>query len=371
MVGPTPKPYTGQSVSFKKLKDSFELEDNVEVFHVETSPRQKSSHVTGKLGFSRLLDTVRIISVFVFYLLTKKPDSIYLTKGSTKLGFFRDYALISFKRLLYPKAKFIIHLKGGNYDSFYESCSPRIKELIRTFLSNSDSIIVLGKSLVKMYDFMPELSKKIVVVENALTFDVNATPYVQENEKVSFLFLSNLIYSKGYTHLCEAACMLHNSGVVDFEVVFAGDFMNSPDDPDNVAMYKEDFLASVNNSENNHLKYIGTVSGTLKEETLNSADVLVLPTIYHVEGQPVCIIEAMAYSCAIIATDYRSIPDLVDSTNSKFVQFANVKELVDVMRYLIDDRKALDLMCKYSSDKFRKSFTWDCHYRKISKVIVG
>jgi glycosyltransferase involved in cell wall biosynthesis len=165
--------------------------------------------------------------------------------------------------------------------------------------------------------------------------------------------------------------MLHKSGVTNFEVVFAGDFMMSPDDPDDVIMYQERFLQVVNDTENSFLKYVGTISGTSKELALNIADVLVLPTNYHVEGQPVSIIEAMAYSCAIIATDYRSIPDLVDITNSKFVEFSNVKELADVMKSLIDDRFELESMCKWSSERFIKNFTWDCHYRKMHKVIIG
>lgn len=371
MIGPTPAPYTGQSVSFEKLRDSFELENDIDVYHVETSPRQKSSHITGKFGFSRVLDTVRVITVFLFYLIFNKTDSIYLTKGSTKLGFLRDFVLISLKRIFSPKSKFVIHLKGGNYDVFYESSSSLIKKMIRAFLSHSDCIIVLGESLVKMYDFMPELSSKIVVVENALTFEVDSNENISINKKITFIFLSNLIYTKGYTHLCEAAERLYALGVHDFELIFAGDFMESPDDPSDLAQHKYKFLSSVNDNKKGYIKYIGAISGQKKIELLNRANVLILPTNYHVEGQPVCIIEAMAYSCAIIATKYRSIPDIVNDRNCKYIQYSNVEEMMKSMQLLIDDEVALRSMCKASREMFINNHTWQCHFRKIRQAILG
>jgi glycosyltransferase involved in cell wall biosynthesis len=318
-----------------------------------------------------LWDTVRVISIFLFYLITKKPDSIYLTKGSTKLGFLRDFVLISLKRLFLPKAKFAIHLKGGNYDVFYESSSPVIKKMVREFLYHSDRIIVLGESLVKMYDFMPEISSKIVVVENALTFEISPNANISKNKKITFIFLSNLIYTKGYTHVCLAADSLYASGVHDFELIFAGEFMESPDDPNDLAKHKDKFLTSVNDDKKDYIKYIGSVSGQKKIELLNKANVLILPTNYHVEGQPVCIIEAMAYSCAVIATKYRSIPDIVNDTNCKFVQFGNVKDIMQQMQSLIVDQVELDKMCDTSREFYINNHTWRSHYQKIRQVILG
>ncbi len=371
MVGPTPEPYTGQSVSFQKLKDTFKLESGLELFHVETSPRSKSAHVTGKFGWNRIWDTLGIVILFAYFLIVKRPDSIYLTKGSTKFGFFRDFILMMLRNIFSPRAKFIVHLKGGNYDHFYESCSPWLKRLVRIFLTSASRIIVLGNSLIKMYDFMPKVIDKIVVVENALTFDVKQNKQINKSDRVTFLFLSNLIFSKGYTHLAEAAVKLVESKVDNFEIVFAGDFMQSPDDPDDVNQQKELFLKVIRDNNEGFISYIETVNGEGKKDILNKADVLVLPTNYHVEGQPVSIIEAMAYSCAIITTNYRSIPDLVDNKNSKYVEYANVNDLAQQMELLIRDRNELASMCKHSREKFNSKFTWECHYQKMRKVILS
>ncbi|MDU0356107.1 glycosyltransferase family 4 protein [Paraglaciecola aquimarina] len=222
-----------------------------------------------------------------------------------------------------------------------------------------------------MYDFMPEIANKIIVVENALTFNVKPNKQINKSDCVTFLFLSNLIFSKGYTHLAEAAVKLLESNVFNFEVVFAGDFMQSPDDPDDVEQQKDKFLNIVRKNNKGKISYIGTVDGERKKDILNRADILVLPTNYHVEGQPVSIIEAMAYSCAIIATNYRSIPDLVDDKNSKYVEYANVNDLAQKMELLIRDNEELASMCKWSREKFNSKFTWECHYQKMRKVILS
>lgn len=263
----------------------------------------------------------------------------------------------------------MIHLKGGNYDIFYNQSSKLLKTLIRSFLRNSDKVIVLGESLVKMYDFLPEISKNIVVVKNALTADIPPETH-KERSVITFIYLSNLIFSKGYTHLLTAATSLYEDGVKDFKLIFAGDLMNSPDDPENLFEIQNKFLTEVEDTNKPYVEYVGAVSGEAKAKLLERADVLSLPTNYHVEGQPVCIIEAMAYSCAILTTSYRSIPDIVTSDNCVFVSFGDVKDIKSKMKDLITNQDKLMKMGQMSRDSFMKNFTWQRHFEEMKKVIL-
>ncbi|HDS9989789.1 TPA: hypothetical protein QH991_005317, partial [Escherichia coli] len=138
-------------------------------------------------------------------LLLFKPNTIYMTKGSSKWGFVRDYAFQLLMKMFSSNTKFVVHLKGGNYDSFYESSTELLKKCIVNFLKNCDSIIVLGPSLIKMYDFCPDIKSKIRVVFNALPQDT-VNNYVKENTNtVNVVFLSNLIISKGYLDVLQAS----------------------------------------------------------------------------------------------------------------------------------------------------------------------
>lgn len=376
MVGPVPPPYTGQSVSFEKLKLSLQSDLTVsEVLHVNTAP--KKAHITGSLSIFRLLETVHVILHFAFLCCWERPSVIYLTKGSTKNGFMRDFFLLVVKNFFIPKSSFIVHLKGGNYDSFYNSCSLREKSRVKWFLKNVSNIVVLGKSLVKMYDFFPEARDKIVVIENALTFGCNFNESSSRKafgRKIKILFLSNLIYTKGYGHLLEACELLVKKGVEDFHITFAGAFMESPDDPLDVDIYKyqKDFLKSLqSNNLASFVDYVGVVNGNAKVELLEKSDVFVLPTQYHVEGQPVSIIEAMAYGCAIVTTNYRSIPDLIeDEGNSVYVNYADPQSIADALERFITDRSFLQSCSIRSAQIYQEKFRWDVHYNKM-KTIFG
>src|SRR5690606_14639469 len=143
---------------FEKLKDSLskaKTEKPLSVFHVNTANSSKN-HVTGGISVLRLWQTFIIIMKSAWLMLYRRPEVVYLTKGSTKAGFLRDFSILWAKKLVSPSAKFIVHLKGGNYDEFYFSSSFLLKKCIRYFLNRVDTIIVLGNSLIKMYDFFPE-----------------------------------------------------------------------------------------------------------------------------------------------------------------------------------------------------------------------
>ncbi len=377
IVGPLPPPYTGQSVSFKKLKEQLESNHRIgHVYHVNTAPQK--AHITGKASLNRLLETSKLVLRFLVMLIFKQPSVIYLTKGSTKNGFMRDYILLIIKKIFSPKARFIVHLKGGNYDKLYESCTPKYQRKIVWFLENVSSIIVLGKSLVKMYDFLPSVHNKITVIENALTIDnplsIESLQVKHKENIVQLLFLSNLIYTKGYGHLLEACKILLERGVNNFHLTFAGEFMKSPDDPStiNIDAYQQNFLNMISSAEiNAYVSYNGPITGDQKKLALEKTHVFILPTQYHVEGQPVSIIEAMAYGCAIIATNYRSIPDLIeDQANGILVDYENPARLADALEGLIKNREKLAQYSLRSIQTYQEKFRWDIHFQKMMSLFM-
>jgi len=97
--------------------------------------------------------------------------------------------------------------------------------------------------------------------------------------------------------------------------------------------------------------------------------VAVLPTNYHVEGQPVSIVEAMGYSCAIISTKFRSIPDLVDETNCIFVPYGEVTKLADAMQKFTECSEKVKQMSESSKKLFEYEHSWAAHFSKMKQVI--
>lgn len=380
LIGPTPPPWTGMSISFKKLRDSFLGDFNLNgwtVKYLDTAP--KKNQISGKFTLTRFLQINMILVKFVVRLLCFKPNVIYLTKGATILGFWRDFFLILLRNALSPKTKFVVHLKGGNYDNFYESCNFIQKKFIKQFIRNVDGIIVLGKSLVKMYDFEPSVKNKICVIENALAREPASKDAVSHKctlpahepfQPVRVLFLSNLIYTKGYTHLLDACNLLFQKGIRNFQLIYAGAFMRSPDDPEtDMGLLQKKFLERLNSAS--FAYYAGVVTGKNKDRLLSEADIFVLPTNYYVEGQPVSIIEAMAYGCAIVTTDYRSIPDLVKNReNAIFVKYSDPESIAGGLNQLILNPDLLKRAAVSSRAIYKNKFRWEIHYEKMKSYLL-
>jgi glycosyltransferase involved in cell wall biosynthesis len=61
----------------------------------------------------------------------------------------------------------------------------------------------------------------------------------------------------------------------------------------------------------NDVTYAGFVSGASKDALLRESDIFAFPTYYEAEGQPVNLIEAMAYGLPVVTTRWRGIPDLL------------------------------------------------------------
>ncbi|MHU86523.1 glycosyltransferase, partial [Escherichia coli] len=269
--------------------------------------------------------------------------------------------------------KFVVHLKGGNYDSFYESSTELLKKCIVNFLKNCDSIIVLGPSLIKMYDFCPDIKSKIRVVFNALPQDT-VNNYVKENTNtVNVVFLSNLIISKGYLDVLQASLEVSKFNI---HFHFAGDFMLSPDDEDDkgdLKKRKEEFNNFIiNNGLENNITYHGVLVGNKKNDLLKLGDIFILPTYYHVEGQPISIIEAMSFRNAIISTNYRSIPDIVyEGRNAIFVKPKKPEDIVNAITYLYENRNVLIAYQNNSYEYYHKKHIWSKHYSAMKEIFIS
>lgn len=91
---------------------------------------------------------------------------------------------------------------------------------------------------------------------------------------------------------------------------------------------------------------------------LMDSDVLVCPS--YAEGMPTVIIEAMASSLAILATDVGAVNELVDDTNGWLIQAGNIDQLVQTLQAITNvDRHTLLKKQQASRTKMESRFTWD------------
>ncbi|WP_158301951.1 glycosyltransferase family 4 protein [Paenibacillus mesophilus] len=373
LVGPVPPPVAGQSLAFQMLVEEFE-QRNLPHQIVNLSGKKGSFNVSvGKRAlqyFWILLDYVRKTSF--------GKKTVYITIAQSLQGFWRDFFMIWYAKCFGHSV--VCHLHGGNYGHFFDHQPGWIRRLIRATLLKADHIYVLGERLRGMFDFEPRLGPKLDVVCNGLPFILPDTIGAKKlpsnpDEPVVILYLSNLIESKGYLHVLEAIDLLVKDGGPKVKCLFFGRFLSNVDDilVRSAEHGRELFEAFVKERGlEGIVEYNGTIQGEEKLKVLQQSHFFVLPTQYDNEGQPLSIIEAMAFGSVVISTDYRGIPEMViDGDSGVLVPFAEPGAIADAIKELCGEPARYERMSLNAKKHFKANFTREAHLEKIVSLLEG
>ncbi|MDG1697387.1 MAG: glycosyltransferase family 4 protein [Polaribacter sp.] len=363
-IGNYPPPFSGQSIAFKTLVDGYgnQFNDYCVINTIE-KPNKRDS-------FSRILDYVSVIFKLLFLLIFKKTEIVYHIVSSHKKGFIRDFVVINLSSLF--GKKIILHSHNGNYDQFYDLSSKRMQKSIFKTINKASTIVLLSEKLRNTFYFIKN-KDKFVFVNNGLPIDRPINLKKSKENKFSILYLSNLIESKGYLDVIESVILLKKMNLLSkFHFHFAGDFMLNNSQDKSYTSIKEAknlfFNLIKDNDLTNNVSYHGIIQGEKKNNLLQNADVFLLPTYYNVEAQPLTIIEALAYGCAIFSTNYRGIPEmLINDYNGKFIESKSPYSIAANLKGL--NRENIQKYSKNSIDLFDKSFTKEKHIHNMIKKI--
>lgn len=373
LIGPLPPPYDGMSIMFKLLAEGF-MERKIGYELVDITGRLRSSHKPKPIY--RLFDYLNITKIIRKKLSQHSDNTVYLTIAQSRAGFFRDWLVISCA--FHYKSKIVVHLHGGNYGDFYRKQPRLIQFLIRNTMRKCSRIIILGEDLRQMFDFDPTLADKLVVVPNCLPVVLRDLPLankvLHKKQTIKLLYLSNLIEMKGYLDVLKAVSILRKEYGIDVFCTFCGAFLTSSDDLNvrNVENARTSFFDFVNKEElHDVVSYCGVVNGQKKIDILKEAHVMVLPTNYINEGQPVSIIEAMALGCVTITTKYRAIPDMIlDGVNGFFVRFGHPEDIALAVKGLVEKPDKFGEMSSHAIRIYKERFTREAHLNSIIPVII-
>ena len=363
-IGNYPPPFSGQSIAFKTLVDGYKIESK-DYYVINTIEK-----IGKRNNVYRILDYTCVIFRLLFLILFKKTETIYHIISSDKRGFIRDYVIINLSSIF--RKRIILHSHNGNYDQFFDLSSERLKKIISKTLSKASTIILLSKRLRKTFYFISE-DNKFAYVNNGLPIERPKFLNKPKEGVISILYLSNLIESKGYLDIIKAALIMKEMKIVqNFHFHFAGDFMLNPSQDKSYNSINKAHQLFFNLIEDNKLSdyitYHGIVQGENKNNLLYNADVFLLPTYYNVEAQPLTIIEAIAYGCAIFATNYRGIPEmLIEGRNGQYVDPNSPSDIVEKLSYL--NRINIQVYSKYSINLFDENFTKEQHISNMLDII--
>ncbi|MEA5459578.1 glycosyltransferase [Arcicella sp. LKC2W] len=367
LIGILPPPINGQTIAFQSLSSQLPCE-------ILTLSGKRHENFIGVLG--KIWIYIGLLAR-LFLKLIQKKYVVYHTISQSKEGFLRDFPIVILSKIF--GSKVVLHIHGGNYDNFYNTQNIIIQKLILKMLDSANCIIVLSEGLRKMLDFAPTLNSKIKVVLNGLSWSTKGKHLniktLPSNPKtpIKILFLSNLIESKGYWSVLETIEILINQFKINIHADFCGEFIHYDDAIrfENASDAERHFFDFISKHKlTNHVKYHGIVGEKTKKELLKNAHFFILPTHYKNEGQPIAIIEAMAYSCVVLTTNYRGISEMIEHNESGvFVAYNDPNSIVKQLKNLIDSPKKFKEISCNSLQNFQERYTKEHHLKLLIDVI--
>ena len=353
ILGKLPPPFFGPAIATQIILNS-SLKEIYDLAHFNTALNASISEM-GNLRPSKIFKSFYLYFQLLNKIITQKPSIVLIPISQTTIGFVKDsiYIWIAF----ICQSKIILHLRGSNFKNWMDSSSFLISFYVKGVVKLGHGMIVLGNNLRYLFQgILPE--DRIFVVPNGANYPIK--PKKRSHDCRKFLYLGNLLPSKGIEDLLEAVLLLSkipNTPSFQLDVIGAWD---------NEGLQDKCFqIVSKNNLP---ITFHSPISGEKKYAFLTTADFLVFAP-RDPEGHPWVIVEALAFGLPVIATDQGAIIESVfDNENGFIVESRNPKQIADKIGHLLKNRQLIDSMGKKSRKVYLEKFTEEKMVENLSEV---
>ncbi|MFB6732773.1 glycosyltransferase family 4 protein [Bacillus mobilis] len=343
MVGPKIDMKGGISAVSSTLLNSG-LSDDTDIHYL-------NSYIDGT-KVQKLMVFLKSIVVFIFQLIIKRIDIVHIHTASR--ASFRRKTIMYFLAKLFRK-KVIMHVHGAEFMIYYNNANNFEKKIITHVLENSDTTIALSE---KWKDQLQRIAPKakIEIVYNPV--NIKGFQRIAQNEleeNINILFMGRVGERKGVYDLLEIVpSVIKKYTNVKFMLCGDGEL-------EKVREYIQQ------NKLEHFVELPGWTSGIEKINYYQKAAIYVLPS--YNEGLPISILEAMASSLPIVATDVGGIPEAVEhNENGYLIVPGDKKRLKEYLLELIKSKELRQQYGKYGLKKCEKLFDINVIVGKIHDI---
>lgn len=306
VLGRFPPPIDGQSLLTEHVAAL--LDGAYDVRRIDTQPRDDVARHQHGVSLRRLVHFAAL-RLLLAKALPKDAGSTILWPAVSPdvAGHLRDRFAVLPALRPYGNVFAVVH--RGNFDKLFRSSLTRASA--RRMVRRLTGFVFNTEGLSRRCSQWIPAEKRFIIpntIDEALLFSEEEIADKQrlrlERRTTRLLYLSNMIRSKGYLDVLEAARLLKERGT-EIEVQFVGAWMNESDRTDFDGRISQAGLAPV-------VKHLGPIRDRRRiKEVYGRSDVLILPTYYPNEAQPLVVIEALNAGVPIVATRHASIPEMV------------------------------------------------------------
>ncbi|MBU3924011.1 MAG: glycosyltransferase family 4 protein [Nanoarchaeota archaeon] len=305
----------------------------------------------GRFSFVKLFGVLAVFFKLFYRLVIFKPKLVLFEIAPRGFAFYRDSVYAFVCKLFKRKIIFAIHSREVDRKRFKfvvgKSKVILLSESLYEEMSNvfsRENVYFLGNGIL---DEIDDGKFKVIMKQRAL------------NKKPIFVFLSNMIESKGTLETLEL-CSKLKKAKIDFKCFFVGAFPNGD-------LRSEWFSKLEELGLEGKCEYLGVKYGNEKIEILASANWLVFPTDYPTESYPLVILEAFMLGVPVVSYDTGAIKDIVVKDYLGFVsKKKSVDELFGYLKKNIE-RKNWSRVREY----FKRNYTIEIAGEKLLDIVDG
>tara|TARA_B110000211_G_C14090125_1_gene558567 strand:- start:1621 stop:2712 length:1092 start_codon:yes stop_codon:yes gene_type:complete len=350
LIGPLVPPLHGQSLAFTRFVESIDKDKKIVV----------NSNLEGESKVYKVFGTFKIFFMITAKIIFYKNEVIYFTCSRSFFGSINDLVLINFARL--KKVKIINHLHGSDFDEFIHSSPDWFKKILLYSYNEVDTSIVLLDKMKDQFKKFPNM--KVEVVPNFYDKEFDEKLIEKDQDSIHLVYFSNIMSSKGIFELLEAFEKLSRQ-YKNIYLNIAGGYL--ADEFMSKNEVKEKFESKI--SRNNRIKFIGKTFGEEKVKLLQSSDIFVLPSYFKSEASPISIIEAMVSGNAIVTTNYKYLPDIVNNQNGILVEPRCIDSLVEGIRCLIINKDRLKKAQEHNKKEAKEKYSLDNYIDTLKQIV--
>jgi len=215
----------------------------------------------------------------------------------------------------------------------------------------------------EQFDDFPNM--KVEFIPNFYDKDLENKLKEKETNKINLVYLSNIICSKGIFELIDAFERL-NKKYDNICLNIAGRYMT--DECMSIDQVKQKLNSKV--SKNDKINCKGAIFGEEKVKLLQSSDIFVLPSYYKSEAFPISIIEAMVCKNAIVTTNYKYLPNVVNEQNGVLVEPRSVESLTEGIESLIVNEDRLRTTQEHNKKEAKEKYSLDKYIDNLNRIVL-
>lgn len=223
------------------------------------------------------------------------------------------------------------------------------KKLLRKSFDLADGVITVSKALQAEVKNI-SVKANVNTIYNGVNFSKFTLPD-EKFEKKSFIFIGNIIKTKGIYELVNAVNLMIKAGS-DFHLHIVG---NGPEVGGIRALIDKNNLQQ-------KITLHGTVNHHQVVDLLQKCHALILPS--YQEGVPNVIMESLACGVPVVATKVGGIPEVVNESNGVLINYHTEADIIEGIEKCLSS--------KWNERAIResiKTYTWDANVYQLSSFL--